>query len=285
MATKISLPTKAEIEQLNHYAPIFNAEVGGALRWVMRQLGISVKLLEKRILGVSSSAWRSYTQMSYTQNRPLHVVAAFSWLTQVSMLAIFQGKHIQNYWPAVCNETIQSIISSGLLPEEQFLHCIRLMTAKLDKRGYSISKEVIPILETIPNFQDTFLMPLKLDIDDFKADYYRSIAIQLKQFRQQQQIPIEILAAVINEPVSRTMAFEDPDNSVSISAFSAVRLKLGFKLQDTVMFTSGMTKYQHFYHARKVQQAREQVMLALMNPLNLTERQRVNRFIQTIVEI
>ena len=201
------------------------------------------------------------------------------------MLAIFQGKHIQNYWPAVCNETIQSIISSGLLPEEQFLHCIRLMTAKLDKRGYSISKEVIPILETIPNFQDTFLMPLKLDIDDFKADYYRSIAIQLKQFRQQQQIPIEILAAVINEPVSRTMAFEDPDNSVSISAFSAVRLKLGFKLQDTVMFTSGMTKYQHFYHARKVQQAREQVMLALMNPLNLTERQRVNRFIQTIVEI
>ena len=151
--------------------------------------------------------------------------------------------------------------------------------------GFCVSKEVIPLLEAIPNFQDTFLMPPQLDIDDFKADYYRSLSIQFRQFRQQQQIPIEVLAAVINEPVSRTLAFEDPDNPISIPVFAAVRIKLGFKLEDTVMFTSGMTKYQHFYHARKVQQAREQVMLALMNPLNLTERQRVNRFIQTIVEI
>ena len=179
MAHKISLPTKAEIEQLNHYAPIFNAEVGGALRWVMRQLGISIKLLEKRIPGVSSSAWRSYTQMSYSQNRPLHVITAFSWLTQVSMMAFLRGKHIQNYWPAVCNETIQSIITSGLLPEEQFLRCIQLMTAKLDRRGYQVGKEVIPLLEAIPCFQDNFLMPSKLDINDFKVDYYRSIACLL----------------------------------------------------------------------------------------------------------
>lgn len=285
MVHKISLPTKAEIEQLNHYAPIFNAEVGGALRWVMRQLGISIKLLEKRISGVSSSAWRSYTQMSYTQNRPLHVMAAFSWLTQVSMLAFFRGKHIQNYWPAVCNETIQSIITSGLLPEEQFLRCMQLMAAKLDRRDYQISSEVIPLLEAIPYFQDRFLMPQKLEIDDFRADYYRSIAIQLKQFRHQQQIPIEVLAAVINEPVTRTEAFEDPDNPVSIPAFAAVRLKLGFKLDDTVMFTSGMSKYQHFYHSKQVQQARSQVLLALMGPISLPERRRINSFIQSIVEI
>ena len=285
MAHKISLPTKAEIAQLNHYAPIFNAEVGGALRWVMRQLGISIKLLEKRIPGVSSSAWRSYTQMSYSQNRPLHVITAFSWLTQVSMMAFLRGKHIQNYWPAVCNETIQSIITSGLLPEEQFLRCIQLMTAKLDRRGYQVGKEVIPLLEAIPCFQDNFLMPPKLDIDDFKVDYYRSIAIQLRQFRQQEQIPIEVLAAIFNEPVSRTLAFEDPDNPVSIPAFAAARIKLGFKLEDMTMFTSGMTKYYHLYNARQVQQAREKVMLALMGPISPTERQRINGFIQTIVEI
>ena len=285
MVHKISLPTKAEIAQLNHYAPIFNAEVGGALRWVMRQLGISIKLLEKRIPGVSSSAWRSYTQMSYTQNRPLHVMAAFSWLTQVSMLAFFRGNHIHDYWPAVCNETIQSIITSGLLPEEQFLRCIQLMTAKMDRHGYNIGKEVLPLLEAIPRFQDSFLMPSDLDINDFKADYYRSIAIQLRQFRQQEQIPIEVLAAIFNEPVSRTLAFEDPDNPVSIPAFAAVRIRLGFKLEDMTMFTSGMTKYHHLYNARQVQQAREKVMLALMTPLSLLERQRINSFIQTIVEI
>jgi hypothetical protein len=285
MTGKISLPTKAEIEQLNHYAPIFNAEVGGALRWVMRQLNISIKLIEKRIPGVSSSAWRSYTQMSYTQNRPLHVITAFSWLTQVSMMAFLRGKHIQNFWPAVCNETIQSIIASGLLPEEQFLRCIQLMTAKMDRRGYNLGKKVLPLLEAIPRFQDSFLMPSKLDINDFKEDYYRSIAIQLRQFRQQEKIPIEVLAAIFNEPVSRIIAFEDPENPVSIPAFAAARIKLGFKLEDMTIFTSGMTKYFHLYNARQVQQAREKVMLALMGSISLSERQRINSFIQTIVEI
>ena len=159
------------------------------------------------------------------------------------------------------------------------------MTAKMDRHVYNIGKEVLPLLVAIPRLQDSFLMPTHLDINDFKADYYRSIAIQLKQLRQKEQIPIEVLAAIFNEPVSRTLAFEDRDNPVSIPAFAAVRIRLGFKLEDMTMFTSGMTKYYHLYNARQVQQAREKVMLALMGPISLPERQRINSFIQTIVEI
>jgi hypothetical protein len=93
------------------------------------------------------------------------------------------------------------------------------------------------------------------------------------------------LAAIFNEPVSRIIAFEDPENPVSIPAFAAARIKLGFKLEDMTIFTSGMTKYFHLYNARQVQQAREKVMLALMGSISLSERQRINSFIQTIVEI
>ena len=285
MANKLTLPSKADIARLDTYAPIFNAEVGGALRWVMDQLGITIKMLEQRILGVSNSAWRSYTQTSYQQNRPLHVMAAFSWLTQVSMLAFFRGQHIQHYWPNVCDQTIKSIILSGLLPEAQFQHCLQLIVEKMHKRGYKLEPEVTPLVSAIPQFQDAFLMPPQLDINDFKVDYYRSIALQMQQFRQQHQLDIKLLATMFNEPVSRVQAFEDPDNPVTIPSFAAVRLKLGFKLQDMTIFTSGMTKYPHFYHSREVQQAREQVMLALMQPLNPTERQWVNELIQTILKI
>ena len=285
MANKLTLPSKADIARLDAYAPIFNAEVGGALRWVMRQLGLTVKILEQRIQGVSNSSWRAYTQTSYQQNRPLHVLAAFCWLTQIGMSAIYSGKHIQHYWPTVCDQTIKSIILSGLLPESQFQRCLQLVVEKMFKRGHNLESEVMPLLNAIPQFQDAFLIPDQLDINDFKVDYYRSIALQIKQFRINNQLDYKLLSTIFNEPISRIKAFEDPDNPVTIPGFIAVRLKLGFRLQDTVIFTSGMRKYPHFYHSREVQQAREQVMLALMTPLTPSERQWVNELIKIVLKI
>ena len=93
------------------------------------------------------------------------------------------------------------------------------------------------------------------------------------------------MSTIFNEPISRIKAFEDPENPVTIPGFAAVRFKLGFKLQDTVIFTSGMRKYPHFYHSREVQQAREEVMLALMTPLAPSERQWVNELIKTVLKI
>jgi hypothetical protein len=282
---KLTLPSKADIAHLDAYAPIFNAEVGGALRWVMQQLGIMVKILEQRIQGVSNSSWRAYTQASYQKNRPLHVVAAFCWLTQIGMSAVFQGKHIQHYWPTVCDQTIKSIILSGLLPEAQFQRCLQLVIEKMIKRGHKIRPNVINLLSNMPQFQDTFLMPSQLDINDFKMDYYRSIALQLRQFRNKHRIDIKLLSTILNEPISRIEAFEDPDNPVTIPGFTAVRFKLGFKLQDTVIFTSGMRKYAHFYYSREVQQAREKIMLSVIAPLATPERQWVNDLIKTVLKI
>ena len=153
------------------------------------------------------------------------------------------------------------------------------------KRGHNLEPEVTRLVSAIPQFQDAFLMPDQLDINDFKADYYRSIALQLRQFRINNQLDYKFMSTIFNEPISRIKAFEDPDNPITIPGFAAVRFKLGFKLQDTVIFTSGMRKYPHFYHSREVQQAREEVMLALMTPLTLSERQWVNELIKTVLKI
>lgn len=129
---KVPVSIAERIDKLNNYQPIFNAEVGGALKWVMRMQDINSTGLSSRIHGISSSSWRSYTQMSYTNNRPLHAVASFSWLTQVSMLAILKGSNIQNFWPEVSDETIQCIVQTGLLPEEQFEYLVRIILSKLE---------------------------------------------------------------------------------------------------------------------------------------------------------
>ncbi len=283
--SKFSSSIAERIEKLNNYQPIFNAEIGGALKWVMRTQNMRLENLSNRIGGVSNSSWRSYTQMSYTKNRPLHVIASFSWLTQVTMLAIFKGNNIHKFWPTVSDETIQSIVRSGLLPEEQFEFLIRMIVSKVENRGYDVRDKVITLLAKIPKFDDSFLMPNQLDIDDFKRDYYQSIAKQLQLFRENNNISIELMAAILDEPVARVEAFEAPEKATTIPVFAAVRLKLGFDVADTVTFTSGMQTYHNFYLSRKVQQAREQIIIVLLQPLSIKDRKSVSNLIQAILMV
>lgn len=281
---KIPIPLAERIDKLNDYQSLFNAEVGGALKWVMRMQDINSTDLSSRIRGISSSSWRSYTQMSYTNHRPLHAVASFSWVTQVSMLAILKGNSIQKYWPGVSDETIQCIVQTGLLPEEQFEYLAKIMLSKLERRGYYLREHVISLVEKIPKFSDSFLMPDQLDIEDFKRDYYCSIAQQLQLFRENNNIPIELLAAALNEPVDRVKAFEDPKKSVSIPVFAAVRLKLCFDISDTVSFTSGMKNYHCFYLSREVQQAREKVIIVLFHHLFSEDRNYVINLVNAVLD-
>lgn len=280
---KVPASIAERIDKLNDYQPIFNSEVGGALRWVMRIQAINAAYLSSRISGTSSSTWRSYAQASQTNNRPLHAVACFSWLTQVSMLAILKGKNIQYFWPGVSGETIQCIVQTGLLPEEEFEYLTKIILSKLERNGYYLRDNVIHLLEKIPRFSDSFLMPNQLDFEDFKRDYYQSIANQLQDFREKNNIPIEILAAALNEPIYKVKAYEDPNNNVSIPVFSAVRLKLCFDITDTVTFISGMKKYHSFYLSRGVQQARERVIIEILRHLVIEERKSIINLVRAML--
>ena len=253
----VELPTDKKILDLNNYNAIFNSEIGGALRWIMRRHKMTVKQLQSRIKGVSNSAWRSYTQMSYQQNRPLHVIAAFSWLTQISMLAIFKGNNIKHNWPRMCNETITGIILAGVLLEEQFEMMVNLILETLNKRRDIQTISIIKLLlKKLPHKNNNFLMPEELDIDDFKEDYYQSIANQLRLFREKNGISMSLMGRVLNIPVNRLYTYEDLNNPVSIPTYVAVRLKLGFDLDQTILFLSGMKRYHNFYLLREVQQIR-----------------------------
>lgn len=145
-------------------------------------------------------------------------------------------------------------------------------------------EDVIGLVEKIPKFNDSFLMPNLLDIEDFKRDYYYSIAQQLLLFRDNNKIPIELLAAALNEPVDRVKAFEGPKKSVSIPVFAAVRLKLCFDIADTVSFTSGMKNYHCFYLSREVQQAREQVIIVLLRQLLIEDRKSISNLVRAVLK-
>ena len=176
------------------------------------------------------------------------------------------------------------MIISSRLNEGLFQQFLQLLVDKMDTWGYNTKQDVAPLLDTIPIFNNEFLMPDKLDIYEFKADYYQSIAHQLQEFREEHQIDIDFMASVLKEPISRIEAYEDPNNPTTIPAVSAMRLKLGFKVQDISIFAAKMQKYRAFYNYQQIKYAREEIIVALMQPLTPAQRQWAHDTLQTIVK-
>ena len=89
------------------------------------------------------------------------------------------------------------------------------------------------------------------------------------------------MASVLKEPISRIEAYEDPNNPITIPAVTAMRLKLGFKVQDTSIFAARMHKYRAFYNYQQIKYAREEIIVALMQPLTPAQRQWAHDTLQT----
>ena len=284
MLNNIEHPSQADIAKLDIYASTFDAELGAVMQARMQQLDITPTQLNRRIPGISKTAWCTYIQSTAPHSHALHSVAAFAWLTQSSCLAFLHSKQVLVQRPYLCDKTLNSIIISSRLNEGLFQQFLQLLVDKMDTWGYNTKQDVVPLLNTIPIFNDEFLMPEKLDIYEFKADYYQSIAHQLQEFREEHQIDIDFMATVLNEPISRIEAFEDPDNPTTIPAVSAMRLKLGFKVQDISIFAARMHKYRAFYNYQQIKYAREEIIVALMQPLTPAQRQWAHDTLHTIVK-
>ncbi|HBD23046.1 MAG TPA: hypothetical protein DC023_01335 [Oceanospirillaceae bacterium] len=284
MLNNIEHPSQADIAKLDIYGPTFDAELSSEIKARMQQLDITPTQLNRRIPGISKSAWFANIQSTAPHSHALHNVAAFAWLSQSSCLAFLQRKQVLAQRPNLCHKTLESMIISSRLNEGLFQQFLQLLVDKMDTWGYNTKQDVVPLLDTIPIFNNEFLMPDKLDIYDFKADYYQSIAHQLQEFREEHQIDIDFMATVLNEPISRIEAFEDPNNPITIPAVTAMRLKLGFKVQDISIFAAKMHKYRAFYNYQQIKYAREEIMVALMQPLTPAQRQWAHDTLHTIVK-
>ena len=284
MLNNIEHPSQADIAKLDIYGSNFDAELSTILKARMQQLDITPTQLNRRIPGISKTAWCAYIQSIAPDSHALHSLAAFAWLSQSSCLAFLHTKQVLAQRPYLCNKTLDCMVTSSRLNESLFQQFLQLLVDKMDTWGYNTKHDVAPLLDTIPIFNDEFLMPEKLDIYEFKADYYQSIAHQLQEFREEHQIDIDFMATVLNEPISRIEAFEDPNNPITIPAVSAMRLKLGFKVQDISIFTAKMKKYRAFYNYQQIKYAREEIIVALMQPLTPTQRQWANDTLHTIVK-
>ena len=94
MLNNIEHPNQADIAKLDIYASTFDAELSTAMKARMQQLDITSTQINRRIPGISKSAWCAYIQSTAPHSHALHNLAAFAWLSQSSCLAFLHSKQV-----------------------------------------------------------------------------------------------------------------------------------------------------------------------------------------------
>ncbi|WP_086932612.1 helix-turn-helix transcriptional regulator [Agarilytica rhodophyticola] len=247
-----------------------NQNIGFALRWVYKNQGWKGNSICKRIHGYKEKTWDSYAQAGYTKKRAVHAVAAFCWLSQVSMSKLYHGPRL---WQGFDQELIKVKTYSSALTTDQFDSLIRLFRDRIKFVTEDNEKKVEDLIKELQKYSDSdFLIPRPLDLELFKQDYYNSISYKLKELRIEKELSIEFMAYTLGVSVSKYISFESPDKLTYIPLNLAIRLKLGLHYNDTYELLGRMDKFKGFYQSRHVQKLRSSLLSLLLQNLPLSEK-------------
>ncbi|WP_086930772.1 hypothetical protein [Agarilytica rhodophyticola] len=273
MPNKIKIATEGELKIICEKEKQANENFGFALKWIYKSQGWKGEKICKRIHGYKAKTWDAYAQPSHTKSRSLHAVAAFCWLSQISMSALYYGAQLEQLWLGFDTELVRIIAYSNALTKGQFESLIQLFREKIKSLDNDVNKKVDDLLEKLHEYPDEkFLIPDTLNLDSFKRDYYGSIGYKLKELRVENKVATEVMAHVIGVSVGRYVSFESPDDSTYIPLNLAMRLKFGLHYDNTTELLSRMSEFRGFYQARYVQQLRESIVSLLLGKLSLSEK-------------
>jgi len=270
-----------------------NIDIVNSLSYVRRAQGITHVQLSERINGLSSSTLRHYLSPGYKANRPLHVVAAMSWLMMVPMTGLYHKFCQMKSYCGLSEDIVHALINVGHLPSDAFATLIQLISNLLDKKNYedfySYTLEIEAIhgqsIDSILKNYSTFFPPKVLDIDSFALDYYYSIAMTALEFRTQNHIPVAILARMIGLSISQYRQLEDPNNPVSLPVSLGYRVKYGFQLKTYAPFSSYMRIYKSFHQLRVAQHVRELLIINAISRLHLKKQKALSEIMINLSDI
>jgi transcriptional regulator with XRE-family HTH domain len=186
------------------------------------------------------------------------------------MSAILYGDRIARYWPDASTNKIKTIIYSGLMGHEEFQYIMDKLTA-ISSRNIELNRESLDYLEHFKsNYRhEEIVAPRELDIEAFAQDYYRSISVTLKNFRESREMSPMDMAITMNISDAKYQKIENanpPPKAVSLHL--AARFKLAFKIPNTVPFVSDMQAFPGFALSRSLHQARELILLDLLKGID-----------------
>ncbi|CCO46651.1 conserved hypothetical protein [Vibrio nigripulchritudo SOn1] len=262
-----------------------DTDIAIAMSFVRRAQSLTFKSLDKRISGIDISLMQRYMQLSYAPMRPLHVVAAFSWLTMVPMTAFYQHMRVKEYYRGMDDSAVEVLMCIGLLPSNQFELAldmiVNLLSLKERQAFLSFKEKTVSDTGTLPNYNHLF-PPDVLDINDFAIDYYQSLSHTIRDFRIKHQISKDNISQVLGLSVEQYNKLEDHRKTYSLPVAVGFRGKLGFSLHSHVDFTSQMVQFPQFHQLRQVQHIRDSLIVEAIRPLSKKKKGCVTEILRNL---
>ncbi|USH04845.1 hypothetical protein K6Q96_24400 [Grimontia kaedaensis] len=278
--------TDKDIERLNELLKNIDSDIALSMAYVRRAHQVSFVELKRKFTGVNVETLQKYMQPSYQGHRPLHVVAAFSWMMMVPMTAFYYGLSLREYYRGMEDSSVEALVRIGKLPLSQFNSVIDIITNLYNDRERADFLAFRTELEGHSDYvgldYDSLLPPPELDLEAFGEDYYRSLAINLKRFRYAYNVPLETMSKVLGLSDYQYQVLENENKPVAFSVAVGFRGKLGFKLNSHAGFTSEMTKFPQFHHLRTAQHVRDSLIVEALRHLDHEQKESISQILNSL---
>ncbi|MDW6003272.1 hypothetical protein [Vibrio mangrovi] len=258
-----------------------DTDIAVAMSYVRRAQKLTFKDLDKRFSGIKTETLKRYMQQSYPSMRPLHFLAAYSWVTMVPMTCFYY----RILYPELDDDILEAMMCIGQLPSGLFDTILEIISIVLDE---SSRQSFIHLRETLESqlgglhhYDDCF-PPETLDLHAFAIDYYRSVAMCIQTFRAENNISVEMAASVIGLSVNQYDVLEDIHNTTPFPASIGIRAKLGFQLESYAGFSGEMRLFPEFHQLRCIQHARELLIRDGLKKVSSEQRKHIMSVISTL---
>ncbi|CAG9000455.1 MAG: hypothetical protein CENE_02450 [Candidatus Celerinatantimonas neptuna] len=251
-----------DIRYLDHLMKNIDADLAVSMAYVKRTQGLTFSQLQKRFSGINVNTMKRYMQPSYPSMRPLHFLAAYSWVTMVPITSFYY----KILYPNMDSSLLKVLMCVGKLPSNQFNAVLEILYNLLNEssqKNFLYLKEKLDIQYDSTHQDPYSFPPSPLDIQKFAVDYYYSVAVTAKKFRENNNISIETISRVVGLSQYQYQILEDTDKSVPFPASIGARIKLGFKMESHAGFTSEMQLFPEFHKLRCVQNTRNILIMEL----------------------
>ena len=280
---------KSRILELDEQMSTIDSDIASSISFVRRAQGLSVDSLGYRLSGINSSTLKRYLQPSYTCIRPLHVVAALSWLMMVPMTAFYTHLRTKESYRGMDDLSLNALQRVGKLPQIQFEHYMEMITNLLgDEEKEKFRNFRINVESKNKDYDiiyDELLPPKSLDIDAFAIDYYRSVAITMRSFRIKNKLNPKELARILGLSLYQYNLLEDKNVTRDLPVAVGFRVKLAFELYSHVNFTSEMKVYHEFHRLRKVQHIRDALLIEAFRLMSPIIKEQASKIITNLSDI
>ncbi|CAM3521576.1 hypothetical protein VA7868_00884 [Vibrio aerogenes CECT 7868] len=274
-----------EVLYLDKVLEDININISISMSYVKRTQKLTFSRLAEKFSGINEKAIKRYMQQSYPSMRPVHFVAAYSWVMMVPMTAFYYGFKMKEFYRGMDDHAVEVLVCIGKLPSVQFEALLSIICSYMDSSTMSdfikFKQQTEKEYGVIDDYNKLF-PPKVLDYNLFTEDYYRSVALTVRQFRKKHNLTVDTLARVLGISEYQYSVLEDETKTVPFSISIGARVKLGFKLKDHVNFTSEMQVYPEFHKLRQTQQIRDSLIVEALS--YLTQKQKVS-IVKIVVEL